>query len=142
MFLTAKAFFDDKNLDYNITLLRRAETALPLEFVRLYKKNVVNITPKRTGALRRSIITQALGNTAQIAWRMPYAKAQEAGGHIQRQPVKGVNSRTGQGGTIMPGYYRYRNYTTPGTGPNFATTAFKATTAQMPEIYRQLGLTK
>ena len=120
MFLSAKAFFT-QNLDYNITLLRRAETALPQEFIRLYKKNVVSLTPKKTGALRRSIITQALGNRAQIAWRMPYAKAQEDGGH---------NGAT------------YKNYTTPGTGPHFARKAFYATTAQMPALYRELGLTK
>lgn len=120
MFLSAKTFFDNKT-DYNKTLLRRAETAIPQEFVRLYKRNVVSITPRKTGYLRRSIITQALGNTANIAWRAPYAKAQDDGGH------NGA---------------RYRNYTTPGTGPNFATIAFKATTAQMPTVMRQLGLTK
>lgn len=139
MFISAKAYFDNK-IDYNVTLLRRAETALPEEFVRLYKRNVVAITPRKTGALRRSIITQALGNTANISWRMPYAKAQDAGGHTQSHTVKGINRRDGGGGTIMPGSYRYSNYTTPGTGPHFATTAFKATTAQMPVIYRQLGL--
>lgn len=139
MFITAKAFFDNK-IDYNVTLLRRAETALPEEFVRLYKRNVVNLTPRKTGALRRSIITQALGNRAEIAWRMPYAKAQEDGGHTQSHTVRGINHRDGGGGTIQPGSYRYRNYTTPGTGPHFATIAFKATTAQMPAIYRQLGL--
>lgn len=120
MFITAKAFFNNK-IDYNVTLLRRAETALPEEFIRLYKRNVVDITPKKTGALRRSIITQALGNRAQIAWRMSYAKAQDDGGHNG---------------------YIYRNYTTPGTGPHFATTAFRMTTAQMPAVYRELGLVK
>lgn len=141
MFISAKAFFD-KNIDYNITLLRRAETAIPEEFVRLYKKNVVKITPKRTGALRRSIITQALGNTAQIAWRSAYAKAQDEGGHTQRNKVKGINSKTGKGGTIMPGPYRYSNYTDKRTGPHFARIAFQATTEQMPEAYRRLGLIK
>lgn len=141
MFISAKAYFDNK-IDTNIQLLRRAETALPEEFVRLYKRNVVAITPRKSGALRRSIITQALGNTANISWRVPYAKAQDDGGHTQSHTVKGMNRRDGGGGTIMPGSYRYRNYTTPGTGPNFATIAFKATTAQMPAVYRQLGLTQ
>ena len=141
MFISAKVYFDN-HIDTNIQLLRRAETALPEEFVRLYKKNVVAITPRKTGALRRSILTQAIGNTANISWRAPYAKAQDDGGHTQSHTVKGINQRDGGGGTIMPGSYRYRNYTTPGTGPNFATIAFKATTAQMPAVYRQLGLTK
>lgn len=141
MFISAKAYFDNK-IDYNITLLRRAETALPEEFVRLYKRNVVAITPRKTGALRRSIITQALGNRASISWRSAYAKAQDDGGHTQSHTVKGINQRDGKGGTIMPGSYRYRNYTTPGTGPHFATIAFKATAAMMPAVYRQLGLTQ
>lgn len=141
MFISAKAYFDN-HIDTNVKLLRRAETALPEEFVRLYKKNVVSLTPRKTGALRRSIITQALGNTASISWRSPYAKAQDEGGHTQSHTVRGINPNTGQGGTIMPGTYRYRNYTTPGTGPNFATTAFRATTEQMPAVFRQLGLTR
>lgn len=141
MFISAKVYFDN-HIDTNIQLLRRAETALPEEFVRLYKRNVVAITPRKTGALRRSILTQAIGNTANISWRAPYAKAQDDGGHTQSHTVKGINQRDGGGGTIMPGSYRYRNYTTPGTGPNFATIAFRATTAQMPAVYRQLGLTQ
>jgi hypothetical protein len=141
MFISAKVYFDN-HIDTNVQLLRRAETALPDEFVRLYKKNVVAITPRKSGALRRSIITQSLGNTANISWRVPYAKAQDDGGHTQSHTVRGINQRDGGGGTIMPGSYRYRNYTTPGTGPHFATIAFKATTAQMPAVYRQLGLTQ
>ena len=142
MFISAKTFFDPTKIDTTIQLYRRAETEIPSEFVRAYKKNVVAITPRKSGALRRSIITQALGNRAEISWRMPYAKAQDDGGHTQNRAVRGINHRDGGGGTIMPGSYRYRNYTTPGTGPRFATTAFIATTAQMPEIYRKLGLTK
>lgn len=142
MFISAKAYFNPTKLNTTVQLYRRAETELPAEFVRLYKRNVVAITPRKSGALRRSIITQALGNRAEISWRMPYAMAQDKGGHTQSHTVRGINKRDGGGGTIMPGSYRYRNYTTPGTGPNFATIAFKATTAQMPAVYRQLGLTK
>lgn len=120
MFLSAKAFFND-NTANNKFLIKQAETAIPREFVRLFKKNVVAITPRKSGALRRSIITQAMGSRAQIGWRMPYAGAQEAGGH---------NGAT------------YKNYTTPGTGPHFARIALRATVAQMPAIMRQLGLTK
>lgn len=121
MLLSAKAVFDPKNLDTARTVYRRAETALPSEFVRLYKKNVVAITPRENNGLRRSIVTQAIGGRAEIAWRVPYAKAQDDGG---------------RDGVV------YRNYTTPGTGAHFATRAFMATSAQMPEVYRALGLTQ
>ena len=80
MFLSAKAFFKDGTA-HNTRLLMRAETAIPAEFVKRYKKNVVKITPMKTSALRRSIITQALGNTAEISWRSRYAIAQNEGGH-------------------------------------------------------------
>ena len=120
MFITAKTFFEN-NTASNKILIKQAETAIPQEFVRLYKKNVVSLTPRKSGALRRSIITQSMGSRAQIGWRLPYAGAQEAGGH---------------GGVV------YRNYTTAGTGPHFAKKAFDATRAQMPAVIRQLGLTK
>lgn len=120
MFLSAKAFFDPVNLDLKKTLYRRAETQLPNEFIKLYKRNVVSGTPKKTGALRRSIITQALGTRAEIGWRAPYAQAQEDGGHLGA---------------------KYSNYTTPGTGPHFARNAFMATSSQMQAVYRELGLT-
>ena len=140
MFLSAKAFFNSGQLDYDRQLYRRAETALPEEFIRVYKRNVVAITPRKTGALRRSIITQAIGGRAEIAWRLPYAIPQDKGGHTVGS--KRVVNIDGDFVTLHPGFYRYKNYTTPGTGPNFATTAFMATTAQMPGVYRALGLTK
>lgn len=139
MFLSAKAVFKSENLDTSRTLYRRAETTLPDEFVRVYKRNVVSITPMKSGALRRSIITQAIGGRAEIAWRVPYAKAQDEGGHNVYD--KRVVNIDGNFVTLHPGFYAYRNYTTPGTGPHFATTAFMATTAQMSAVYRALGLT-
>ncbi len=139
MFLSAKAFFNSSGLDYTRTLYRRAETQLPEEFVKAYKRNVVAITPRKTGALRRSIITYTSGGRAEIAWRAPYAKAQDDGGHTITE--KRVVNIDGQFVTLKPGFYRYSNYTTPGTGPNYATTAFMATQSQMPAVYRELGLT-
>lgn len=139
MFISAEAFFQDETAN-NTRVLRRAETELPAEFVRRYKKNVVKITPMKSGYLRRSIITQALGNTANISWRAPHAGAQNEGGH--RVNAKRVVNIDGNFVTLQPGYYRYRNYTTPGTGPNFATKAFMATQDEMPAVYRQMGLTE
>lgn len=120
MFLSAKAFFDSSSLDLKKTLYRRAETQLPQEFIKVYKRNVIAGTPRKTGALRRSIITQATGTRAEIGWRVPYAQAQEDGG---------ARGRT------------YSNYTTRGTGPHFARNAFMATSSQMQAVYRELGLT-
>lgn len=139
MFLSAKAFFDN-NTDHNIRLLIRAETAIPREFVKLFKKNVVGLTPMKTGALRRSIITQELGNTANISWRAPYARAQHEGGHtVSARRVVNIDGRFV---TLQPGFYAYRNYTTPGTGPRFGSRAYQMTQAQMPAKLRELGLTK
>lgn len=140
MFLSAKAYFNPARIDLKKDLYRRAETQLPEEFVRNYKRNVVAITPRKTGALRRSIIANVSGGRAEIGWRIPYAMAQDKGGHTVAS--KRVVNIDGQFVTLKPGFYRYSNYTTPGTGPNFATTAFMATRAQMPLVYRQLGLTK
>lgn len=143
-FLSAKVFFKDGTLN-NTRVLIRAETEIPAEFVRRYKKNVVQLTPKKTGALRRSIITQQLGNTAEISWRAPYAKAQNEGGHTVPNEVRGrirSGPRIGEYGIIPPGYYKYKDYTTAGTGPGFASTAYKRTQSEMPAVLRELGLTK
>jgi len=139
MFISAKSFFED-NTANNAVLIRQAETAIPEEFIKLFKKNVVNITPKKTGALRRSIITQVLGNKAQIGWRSPYAVPQNNGGHTVRS--RRVVNIGGQFVTLKPKFYRYSTYTTPGTGPNFAQTAFRATREQMPEALRARGVTR
>jgi hypothetical protein len=139
MFLRTEAFFND--MTPGITnILVRAETAIPSEFVRLYKKNAVAITPRKTGALRRSIITRQLGNTAEISWRSGYAIPQNQGFHTVTS--KRVVNIYGSFVTLQPGVYRYRNYTTPGTGPHFAGIAYQQTIAQMPEVMRALGLTK
>lgn len=139
MFLTAKAFFED-NTKSNVRLLIRANETIPAEFVRRYKRNVVKLTPYKTGALRRSIITQQIGNTANISWRMPYAKAQNEGGHTVSETRRVyINGRFV---TLKPGYYRYKHYTTPGTGAGFAFTAFQQTQKEMPAALRELGLTK
>ena len=139
MFLSVNAFFDN-NTPGNTMLLIRAETAIPAEFVRLYKKNVVSITPAKSNQLRRSIITQQLGNTAEISWRSAYAGAQNQGYHtVASMRVINIDGRFV---TLMPGIYRYKNYTTPGTGPHFANIAYQKTISEMPPIIRELGLTK
>lgn len=138
MFISAKAYFDDKT-PLNDRLLIRAETEIPAEWAKRYRKNVVQITPRKTGALRRSIITQVVSGRAQIGWRSAYAAAQNQGGHTVPRPVSGPNRRDGGFATIAPGFYRYRRYTTPGTGPRFASIAFRKTNEELPLIYREVG---
>lgn len=139
MFLSAKAFFEDGTAN-NTRVLIRAETQIPQEFTKRYRKNVVAITPKKSGALRRSIITQAVGNKVEISWRLPYAGAQNVGHHTVAR--KRVVNLDGKYVTFMPGVYQYRNYTTPGTGPRFASIAYQKTQNEMPQVMRELGLTK
>lgn len=118
--MSAKAVFDDKTAEAEL-LITRSATNLPRMFVENYKRNVAPITPKRTGALRRSIVTRSLGTEAEIAWRLPYAIDQDAG----------IDSITGR---------VYRNYTTPGTGPHFKDKAFAMTIQQIEPMFTELGL--
>lgn len=141
LFVKADVFFQDGTA-HNTRLFRRMETEIPRDFVDLYRKNVVKITPMKTGWLRRSIITQVLGNVGNISWRARYALAQNEGGHSQTHTVRGANQRDGGFGTIVPGTYRYSRYTTAGTGPRFANIAWEATQAQMPAKLREKGFTK
>lgn len=147
MQLSAKAHFKDAAAN-NKKILIRAQTAIPQEWLKSYLKAArggapgVVSTPKKTGALRRSIITQAIGGRAEVSWRLPYAVPQNLGGHTVPRMVQGLNPATGMHSTIKPGFYRYRNYTTPGTGPGFAQAAYRYANSQLPQITRQTGLTK
>ena len=118
--MSAKAVFDDKMAE-NELLITRSVVTLPKMFVTQYRKNVAPLTPYKTGALRRSIVTQVMGNRANIAWRLPYAIDQN----------EGVDQKTGR---------VYRNYTTPGTGPKFKDKAFELTIRQIDPMFRELGL--
>lgn len=118
--MSAKAVFDDKLAEDEL-LITRAAVNLPKMFVTQYKKNVLPLTPRRSGALRRSIVTSAVGHTAQIGWRLPYAIDQDLG----------VDQKSGR---------VYRNYTTPGTGPHFKDKALALTIKQLDPMFREVGL--
>lgn len=124
----------DNGMEDNKRLVMNLRHLLPEEYWRLYKKNVVNITPKKSSALRRSIRHQILGNQLIIDWRAKYAAAQNAGGHrVGRRRVVNIDGRFV---TLKPDYYPYKNYTsTPGAG--FREKAASATQAQfMAEFYK------
>lgn len=120
--MSAKAVFNDHTAE-NELLISRSVSTLPLMFVTRYKRNVAPLTPMKSGALRRSIVTQVVGHSANIAWRLPYAIDQNLG-------------RDQQTGRV------YKHYTTPGTGPNFKDRALAMTITQVDPMFRELGLTK
>ena len=140
-FLKASAVFEDHTQD-NIKVIMRAETEFPDEWVRTFKRLVIPLTPKTSGGLRRSIITRKIPGGAEVTWRSRYAKAQDDGGHTVNKKIRGTNRRDGGYGIIMPGFYRYKQYTTPGTGPDFARKAARATHNEVPAMWRKLGLIK
>lgn len=142
MFVTARVFFD--GLDRQISLYRQYAGEYPEEFVKLYKRNVSKITPIKSGALRRSIITQVLGNQGQISWRMPYAAAQDAGKFTARRTyVANISPSRDKAGpyiTIKAGQtYPFTNYTDPSTNSGFATRAFIQTNKDMQAVYTKHG---
>lgn len=107
----------------NGLLMTEAATNIPPEFAKRYRANVLGLTPKKSGALRRSIVTQVLGHTARIAWRLPYAVDQNLG----------VDQETGR---------VYRHWTTPGTGPGFKDRALALTMQELDPMFREFGLKK
>lgn len=77
-------------------------------------KNSTASTPKKTGRLRNDILKQVLGLKGRIIWGKNYAIYQEK--------------------------KQYTNYTTPGTGPNFAENAVKNAVSLTSKIAEMVGL--
>lgn len=81
------------------------------------------LTPKREGPLRQSTLKTVTGNQfmsrGTIKWVKEYAAAQEVG--------------TTRG-------YPIRNYTTPGTGKNYALRGVQKATLDVGSIMRKAGL--
>jgi hypothetical protein len=71
-------------------------------------------TPRQFGDLRNRILKQVLGLTGKIVWQMPYAGIQES--------------------------KKFRNYTTPGTGPHFAQNAVTKIVEDSNKYFRQAGI--
>lgn len=83
------------------------------------KQNAMPKTPRDTGRLRESPLIQVLGRRATIQWRKVYAAVQERG------VIRGS---------------RIVNYTTPGTGPNYAENAVRKAVNDTPSLLRKAGL--
>lgn len=125
----------DDGMQKNEKLMLDLKHLWPEEFWKLYKKNVVPLTPAKSNWLRRSIRHSVAGNKLTIWWEAKYAGVQNEGGHTVTKPIKGWNDRDAKYSTIMPGYYRYRRYTTPGTGANFREKAADMTINQFKEEF-------
>lgn len=131
--LSAKVFAD-QHMNENARLVVSMGHMLPAEFVRLYRQNVVGMTPKKYAGLRRSISTNVLGNQGTIMWRSSYAGPQQAGQMTVHQK-RVIKLDNGPYITLMPGVYKFRNYTTPGTGSNFAQKALSMTKTNFIENF-------
>jgi len=87
-------------------------------FLRMFADKVVSTaepnTPKDTQDLRNRIVKSVLGLKGKIKWNAEYASIQE-----EKQ---------------------FSNYTTPGTGPNFAKNAVRDTVKSASKIMKDVGL--
>lgn len=95
-------------------------------------------TPMEFGLLRADVTKTVRGKQGKIKWGRKYAAAQEAG---RMTVYKTRTFRTSKGNwvTLKPGVYRFRNYTTPGTGAHFAQNAVQKVTGNPLKYYRQAG---
>lgn len=92
-------------------------------FLRYFAEEVQKIadpvTPKDTGQLRRSVLKQVLGLKGKIEWRKKYAAVQEVG---------------------KRGGIKFRNYTTAGTGKNYAKKSIKEAKRREVKLMRRARL--
>lgn len=73
-------------------------------------------TPRDIGDLKDNVIIQVLGTTGTIRWTTPYAAYQERGKR-------------------KDGTHVVKNYTSPGTGKDYAKNAVKAVTAKSGKYF-------
>lgn len=107
MDISAKTFFADTPVK-RIKLIHQQTNMYPEAYRRLFLGNARKIAPIKSSALRRSIVTQVLGDTVSIGWRVPYAAAVDAGGHTDKTthfaPAMGLGYR-GRGYTTRPDWF-------------------------------------
>jgi len=87
-------------------------------FLREMADEMINIstpkTPKKTGRLRMDIVRSVLGLNGQVKWGKNYAARMEE--------------------------HQFRNYTTPGTGKDYAKNAAKMLPGRTKTIAQKVGL--
>jgi hypothetical protein len=148
MYMSAKSFFIDHSSD-NTRLLRTATYLIPQVYKQKFLANARKIAPIVTGGLRRSIVTQTIGNTVSIGWRVPYAASVDAGQHTvnvaRRVRLSGSASHSRTGEKLGGGDYMYltagvHKHTTGSAG--FLDRIKTATQKDMMAAIREMGLTK
>lgn len=80
-------------------------------------------TPMKTGDLRARVLKQMDGNKGTITWESNYAEVQEKG------------YRNGANGRVY-----FHNYTTPGTGPQYAANSVAKVIENLPDYLERAGL--
>lgn len=105
--------FHDRTAEVKQTVHRRGGLMLRLMLDGIEKEADPN-TPKDTADLRLNKVKQVLGLKAVIQWRQKYAAIQEK--------------------------TQFQNYTTPGTGPHFASKGGKKVSTQLPKYAREANL--
>ena len=87
-------------------------------FLRTMADEVISIstpkTPKKSGRMRMDVNRQVLGLKGKVKWGKNYAKYQET--------------------------KQFVNYTTPGTGPHFASDSVKLAVRRTANIAKRVGL--
>lgn len=87
----------------------------------IYERSLYR-TPMNTSNLRHNVSRRVEGKSAIIEWRERYAAAQELGGR---------KTKSGK-------FVEFKNYTTPGTGKDYAKNAVKESMVDIERFYRGL----
>lgn len=140
-----------KSTDNTVTFLAEAtrKTNLALRFMLDAIDSTANPnTPKDKGDLRNNKIKIVSNLHDTIQWRSKYAGAQEAGQFtVKAARVVKIDAAVGAASdkdkgfrTLKPGVYKFKHYTTDGTGAHFAKNAVKKVRDDAERYFRQAGL--
>ena len=108
-----KVIVKDYTVQVTNELAQKASIFLRLAAEDIVKNSTPN-TPMKTGQLRRSVLKETLGLKGKVAWQRDYAAKME---EIQ-----------------------FKNYTTPGTGKDYAKNAVHETIEGTKELLTNSGL--
>ena len=110
----------DKTVEFELKATQKSNLFLR-EFAEQVATEARPNTPKKENRLAIDIIRQVLGLNGKIKWNKDYAQYQERGSRKDgSRPV--------------------RNYTTPGTGKNFAVNAINSVYQRQNQIMKKVGL--
>jgi minor capsid protein len=104
----------------------------------IHRESTAN-TPMKSGQLRSDVKKSVTGNRGKIVWGKRYAAAQDAG-QMTVKKTRTFKTSDGKWLTLKPGVYKFKNYTTPGTGKGFAENAAKKEGGNPRKYLRMAGL--